>query len=555
MKQAFALLVFLHVVLLDGAQGSGWSMTVPTEVTGVVGKPLILPCSFTHPYKNYNGNITVIWKTDRYDGPVIFKCTDYNETDGCRISVNNGNKYKLDGNPRHNNLSLRILHLGENDTNTYFCRVELTTDSHSKYESKTGTQILIPGINPETAWSMKIPPEVTGVIGRSLVLPCSFTHPYRHYNSSITVMWKVETFEGPVIFKCTDHGGSGDCKTTINHGDHYKLIGNPRHNDLSLLITNLTINDSNIFFCRVELTAKPNANYQSANGIRVHVTGTTGNPETAWSMKIPPEVTGVIGRSLVLPCSFSHPYRHYNGSITVMWKVKSFEGPVIFKCTDHDGNGDCKTTINQGNHYKFAGNLQHNDLSLLITNLTINDSNIFFCRVELTAEPHAKYQSSNGILVHVTEMPRIISVTVGSDNHAGYKAVCVAEGIPLPAVTWLDPNHHICSSASRIIHKHQIIQEMHSLAENGKYMCVAENKHGKDTANVFFFGFQPLGNSSYIFLILCSALGIKLLLFVILVGVLIYFRRDDPSETAPQSSSCRKRQESTYENVREQSPQ
>ncbi|XP_043934105.1 sialic acid-binding Ig-like lectin 15 isoform X2 [Protopterus annectens] len=425
MKQAFALLVFLHVVLLDGAQGSGWSMTVPTEVTGVVGKPLILPCSFTHPYKNYNGNITVIWKTDRYDGPVIFKCTDYNETDGCRISVNNGNKYKLDGNPRHNNLSLRILHLGENDTNTYFCRVELTTDSHSKYESKTGTQILIPGINPETAWSMKIPPEVTGVIGRSLVLPCSFTHPYRHYNSSITVMWKVETFEGPVIFKCTDHGGSGDCKTTINHGDHYKLIGNPRHNDLSLLITNLTINDSNIFFCRVELTAKPNANYQSANGIRVHV----------------------------------------------------------------------------------------------------------------------------------TEMPRIISVTVGSDNHAGYKAVCVAEGIPLPAVTWLDPNHHICSSASRIIHKHQIIQEMHSLAENGKYMCVAENKHGKDTANVFFFGFQPLGNSSYIFLILCSALGIKLLLFVILVGVLIYFRRDDPSETAPQSSSCRKRQESTYENVREQSPQ
>nr|XP_033791152.1 sialic acid-binding Ig-like lectin 15 isoform X2 [Geotrypetes seraphini] len=72
---------------------------------------------------------------------VIFKCVSHNSNDLCKTTVSYGNKYKLLGNPRHNNLSIKIDNLTWSDSDRYFCRVELSTEHHDMYETRTGTRL------------------------------------------------------------------------------------------------------------------------------------------------------------------------------------------------------------------------------------------------------------------------------------------------------------------------------------------------------------------------------------------------------------------------------
>ncbi|XP_066473939.1 sialic acid-binding Ig-like lectin 15 [Tiliqua scincoides] len=125
---------------------------------------------------------------------------------------------------------------------------------------------------PSKGWSMHVPSEVTGEIGKTAALPCTFTHPHKTYDRTLTAIWRVkEPYNGTVIFKCVTHGSSDLCKTTIGSNNRYKLLGNPRQNNLSLQIDNLVWSDSNRYFCRVEFSGDSHDKYESRMGIRLHL--------------------------------------------------------------------------------------------------------------------------------------------------------------------------------------------------------------------------------------------------------------------------------------------
>ncbi|XP_072521269.1 sialic acid-binding Ig-like lectin 15 [Salminus brasiliensis] len=121
-----------------------WSITVPEAVNLNVGQDAIIPCSFTTPYENYQGDIKVIWRI-RYPfkGPIIFQCLSKNKPSesgqNCTESIG---RYSLSGNPRSNNIPLRISSVSFLDDKQYFCRVEMSTKGDN-YETDTGTRLNI----------------------------------------------------------------------------------------------------------------------------------------------------------------------------------------------------------------------------------------------------------------------------------------------------------------------------------------------------------------------------------------------------------------------------
>lgn len=130
---------------------------------------------------------------------------------------------------------------------------------------------------PTQRWSMQLPAEVSAAAGEAAVLPCTFTHPHRHYDGPLTAIWRAgEPFAGPQVFRCAAARGSELCQTALSLHGRFRLLGNPRRNDLSLRVERLALADEGRYFCRVEFAGDIHDRYESRHGVRLHVTGERG---------------------------------------------------------------------------------------------------------------------------------------------------------------------------------------------------------------------------------------------------------------------------------------
>uniref|UniRef100_H3AGA6 Ig-like domain-containing protein n=1 Tax=Latimeria chalumnae TaxID=7897 RepID=H3AGA6_LATCH len=116
------------------------------------------------------------------------------------------------------------------------------------------------------SWSMKVPDKVTAIKGNPAVLPCTFTSPNKEI---ITVIWRIlKHFTGQQIFNCTQEVITSAVCTSKNENSRYRLVGDPRQKNLSLLIDNVGYEDSMKYFCRVELNT---GKYETQTGTDLHV--------------------------------------------------------------------------------------------------------------------------------------------------------------------------------------------------------------------------------------------------------------------------------------------
>ncbi|XP_012931375.1 sialic acid-binding Ig-like lectin 15 isoform X2 [Heterocephalus glaber] len=126
---------------------------------------------------------------------------------------------------------------------------------------------------PAKRWSMQVPAEVSAAAGDAAVLSCTFTHPHRHYEGPLTAIWRVgEPYAGPQVFRCAAARGSELCQTALSLHGRFRLLGNPRRNDLSLRVERLTLADAGRYFCRVEFAGDIHDRYESRHGVRLRVT-------------------------------------------------------------------------------------------------------------------------------------------------------------------------------------------------------------------------------------------------------------------------------------------
>ncbi|KFP76128.1 Sialic acid-binding Ig-like lectin 15, partial [Acanthisitta chloris] len=234
-----------------------------------------------------------------------------------------------------------------------------------------------------------------------------------------------------------------------------------------------------------------------------------------WSVHVPSDATGELGKMVILPCTFTHPYKTFDRSLTAIWRIKEpYNGTIVFKCVSQSASELCKTAISYKNKYKLLGNPWHKDLSIRIDNLTWTDSDRYFCRVELDGDIHDKQQRSKlGSAAHAA--PRIINITVNSNGDHTFQARCTAEGEPVPTVTWTGPSHSNLTSTTST--NHRVTKELQYLTHDGKYTCTAINSHGRAEGAVYFYKFKA-SDSSFFLILIFVLLGMKVLILLVILS-------------------------------------
>ncbi|PWA28274.1 hypothetical protein CCH79_00021057, partial [Gambusia affinis] len=127
-----------------GSGEDGWSMQVQAEVRGMDGYPVVLPCTFSHPQHSQHSLLQVMWRLGHGSAAaVLFRCTSRPGAAACKPDQQQDQRYRLEGNPREHDLSLRINGATLQDNGRYYCRVEVQGREHVSFEDKMGTRLRV----------------------------------------------------------------------------------------------------------------------------------------------------------------------------------------------------------------------------------------------------------------------------------------------------------------------------------------------------------------------------------------------------------------------------
>ncbi|KAM6217538.1 sialic acid-binding Ig-like lectin 15 [Rhynchocyon petersi] len=276
-------------------------------------------------------------------------------------------------------------------------------------------------------------------------------------------------------------------------------------------------------------------------------------PAQRWSMQVPTEVSAEAGEAAVLPCTFTHPHGHYAGPLTAIWRAgEPYAGPQVFRCAAARGSELCQTALSRHGRFRLLGNPRRNDLSLRVERLVPADAGRYFCRVEFAGDVHDRYESRHGVRLRVTAAPRIVNISVLPGPAHTFRALCTAEGDPIPTLVWSGPALGNSSAAlPGPAHGHQATAELPELTHDGRYTCTAASSLGRAEASVYLFRFRAAGASALTLPL--GALGLKaLLLLGVLAARAARRRSEDPDtqDTPPRPQA----QESNYENLSQMGP-
>lgn len=134
-----------------GSGDDGWSTTVQPEVRAIEGYPVVLPCTFSHPQHSLHTSLQVVWRLGHGQGAtVLYRCSSRVGAPTCEPGPQQDQRYRLEGNPREHDLSLRINSATLQDNGRYYCRVEVQGREHVSFEDKMGTRLRVEGTITQT---------------------------------------------------------------------------------------------------------------------------------------------------------------------------------------------------------------------------------------------------------------------------------------------------------------------------------------------------------------------------------------------------------------------
>lgn len=126
-------------------------MNMQPEVRAIDGYPVVLPCSFSHPRHSQHSSLQVLWRLGHGpDAVVLYHCTSTPAAPTCEPGPKQDQRYRLEGNPKEHDLSLRINSAALQDNGRYYCRVEVQGQKHISFEDKMGTRLRVEGKSRQT---------------------------------------------------------------------------------------------------------------------------------------------------------------------------------------------------------------------------------------------------------------------------------------------------------------------------------------------------------------------------------------------------------------------
>nr|XP_034491766.1 sialic acid-binding Ig-like lectin 15 isoform X2 [Marmota flaviventris] len=228
---------------------------------------------------------------------------------------------------------------------------------------------------PAQRWSMQVPSEVSAVAGDAAVLPCTFTHPHRHYDGPLTAIWRAgEPYAGPQVFRCAAARGSELCQTALSLHGRFRLLGNPRHNDLSLRVERLALADDGRYFCRIEFSGDVHDRYESRHGVWLRVSA--GAPRIV-NISVLPSPAHAF-RALCTAEGEPPPALAWSGpalgnhSAAVLGQSHGYRVTAELSALTHDGRYTCTATNSLGHAeasvylFRFRGATRASAIALLL---------------------------------------------------------------------------------------------------------------------------------------------------------------------------------------------
>lgn len=126
--------------------------------------------------------------------------------------------------------------------------------------------------NPNTAFGMNQPKEISAPEGGSIDIPFFFYYPWKlHKFPNVNIFWRWKQFHGEFIYNTTPRFIHNDFK------DRLLLNWTKRGKNGSLQISKLQREDASSYFCRVEMDTQENGKqmWQSIDGTTLTITPTT----------------------------------------------------------------------------------------------------------------------------------------------------------------------------------------------------------------------------------------------------------------------------------------
>ncbi|XP_032874289.1 sialic acid-binding Ig-like lectin 15 isoform X1 [Amblyraja radiata] len=282
----------------------------------------------------------------------------------------------------------------------------------------------------------------------------------------------------------------------------------------------------------------------------VAVSGGVGEP-VAVSVHVRDRVTSTVGSSVVLPCTFKSDYSDYTTmEITVIWKVKVFyTGSVLFNVTNRSKGGkdfvdEVHTNVN--GRYKLAGDPRQKVASLEVENVTLGDSDQYFCRVEVKRQGLRAFmdESNPGVTLEIIGSPIILRVSVKAINTTQPIVQCLAEGQPFPKIIWIDPQNNKLpanSSDTSVTSgpgKYQILGELRNPMFGGTYTCVVVSDQGNSSQSIYL---PSKGQVRHLLLYIIGILvGSVILVILVVILLLMQRRKKGKAEFNPTSKRAQR---------------
>uniref|UniRef100_A0A672FHH0 Ig-like domain-containing protein n=1 Tax=Salarias fasciatus TaxID=181472 RepID=A0A672FHH0_SALFA len=257
----------------------------------------------------------------------------------------------------------------------------------------------------------------------------------------------------------------------------------------------------------------------------------------------PPEVRGMEGYPVVLPCTFSHPQHSQHASLQVLWRLgHGRDATVLYRCTSRPGAPGCEPEPGQDPRYRLEGDPREHDLSLRINSVSLQDSGRYYCRAEVHGREGVGFEDKMGTRLRVEAAPKILSLSVDGNEALGYRAVCLVQGSPLPDVQWLGSDELVEASlvgplAQGSGSRYQTASELRDVEPGQQYSCSASNPLGKEQAALYVLPPRPPpapgpgASPALLLFLVCLSVGAKVLL---LLGVGVWL----VSGGALQRPSC-----------------
>ncbi|XP_051922500.1 sialic acid-binding Ig-like lectin 15 isoform X1 [Hippocampus zosterae] len=161
---------------------------------------------------------------------------------------------------------------------------------------------------------------------------------------------------------------------------------------------------------------------------------TEGLPSSGLTVHVSDEVSVLRGQDAILGCSFTHPKQdRYTDNITLSW-IRGIEtNSPFFQCNVKNDSLAKLECLALG-EYSLAGNLRQGNASLRISAVQVQQDAVYFCKIELKQGG----SQTKEVMLKVQVRPAILSLSmVTSSSSAPNRLQCVAEGLPLPNITWL----------------------------------------------------------------------------------------------------------------------